>query len=165
MDFIPGVDGEGVPRVLAMFMHSLLSGDTLKLVDGGYRRRCFTDINDAVAAIVAIIEHPANAAGQVFNIGNPCNEFTIRELALRMIDAYHSAVPESRAQNFGPEDISAEEFYGTGYDDSDRRLPDISKAKELLSWEPVCRFDETLHEIIHWYRSHYGTVLPLRRAV
>jgi len=71
MDFIPGVDGEGLPRVIACFMEALLFKKPLQLVDGGKSRRCFTYIDDAIDAIMAIIQKPEKADGEIFNVGKP----------------------------------------------------------------------------------------------
>ncbi|PIA54839.1 hypothetical protein AQUCO_00901020v1 [Aquilegia coerulea] len=86
MDFIPGVDGpsEGVPRVLACFSNNLLRGEPLKLVDGGQSQRTFVYIKDAIEAVHLMIENPARANGHIFNVGNPNNEVTVKQLAEMM---------------------------------------------------------------------------------
>ena len=84
MDFLPGVDGEGVPRVLASFMNALLRGEPLPLVDGGHQRRSFISVHDFMDAIVRVVERPAACRGQVLNIGDPSNDVTIRKLAAEL---------------------------------------------------------------------------------
>ncbi|XP_023745145.1 UDP-D-apiose/UDP-D-xylose synthase 2-like [Lactuca sativa] len=86
MDFIPGIDGpsEGVPRVLACFSNNLLRREPLKLVDGGESQRTFVYIKDAIEAVLLMIENPARANGHIFNVGNPNNEVTVRQLAEMM---------------------------------------------------------------------------------
>ena len=76
MDFVPGVDGEGVPRVLAAFMSALLAGEDLLLVDGGQRRRSFVYVDDFVAAIGRMLDRPQAAQGEIFNLGHPGNELS-----------------------------------------------------------------------------------------
>ena len=71
MDFIPGVDGVGLPRVIACFMEALLFKKPLKLVDGGKNRRCFTYIDDAIDAIMAIIEKTGKSGWADFQCGQP----------------------------------------------------------------------------------------------
>ncbi|KAH9309540.1 hypothetical protein KI387_037451, partial [Taxus chinensis] len=90
MDFIPGIDGpsEGVPRVLACFSNGLLRGEPLKLVDGGQSQRTFVYIKDAIEAVLRMIENPSRANGHIFNVGNPNNEVTVRQLAELMIETY-----------------------------------------------------------------------------
>ena len=56
MDFMPGVDGEGIPRVLANFSTALLRGDPLKLVNGGQAKRCFTSVHDAIDFLFALFD-------------------------------------------------------------------------------------------------------------
>ena len=156
MDFIPGIDGEGVPRVIACFMEALLFQKPLKLVDGGKNRRTFTAIDDAINAIMAIIKKPDKAKGQVFNIGNPANETTIADLARRMKDMYQKLTPKSAGRAIDIVNVTSEEFYGKGYEDSDRRVPDISKAGDLLGWKPVIGLDEALCSTMRSYLEEYG---------
>jgi UDP-apiose/xylose synthase len=157
MDFIPGIDGEGIPRVLACFLGALIEGKPLRLVDGGRNRRCFTWINDAMDACMRILERPEAAKNQVFNIGNPANETTIAGLADLMIRLWQRLVPGA-----GPcasEEISAQDFYGPGYEDSDRRLPDISKAVRLLGWEPKTGLETALEVTIKAYIDRYRPLM------
>jgi len=155
MDYIPGIDGEGIPRVIACFMEALLLEKPLKLVDGGHNRRVFTDISDAVDAVLRILESPEQSHQQIFNIGNPDNEVTICELAQMMVEIYHTLYPHHQSK---PEirTVSAEEFYGTGYEDCDRRVPDITKAHTLLGWTPRVGLKEALVQTMISYIKYYG---------
>ncbi|HAJ80051.1 MAG TPA: bifunctional UDP-4-keto-pentose/UDP-xylose synthase [Fibrobacteres bacterium] len=153
MDYIPGIDGEGIPRVIACFMDSLMAGKPLKLVDGGHNMRTFTYIDDAVDAIMAIINCPEKTKGMIFNIGNPQNETTIAGLAAKMRDIYESIRPQAPLCDIVP--VTAEEFYGKGYEDSDRRIPDISKARELLGWTPHVSLDDALVKTITGFANNY----------
>jgi len=155
MDYIPGIDGEGIPRVIACFMESLLFEKPLKLVDGGHNRRTFTDIDDAVDAVMRIIEKPEQSCQQIFNIGNPDNEVTIRELAHIMVGTYNDLYPHHSAK-YEIREVSAEEFYGAGYEDCDRRVPDITKAQTLLGWIPVTGLKEALVKTMVSYVESYG---------
>jgi UDP-apiose/xylose synthase len=160
MDFIPGVDGEGVPRVLACFIGALLAGEPLRLVDGGAQRRSFVDTTDFCDAVLRIIERPDAARGQVFNVGNPANDVTIAELAERLAALY-------RARRGGPPpalvSVSAAELYGPGYDDVIRRIPGISKARRLLGWEPRVSLQQMLPAILDDYLARYGAGRGERR--
>jgi UDP-apiose/xylose synthase len=155
MDYVPGIDGEGVPRVVACFMDSLMFGKPLQLVDGGRSRRSFVYIDDAVDAILAILDRPANAQGEVFNIGNPDNEVSIAELARRMADLYCEISPDTRPEDIQIRSVEARDFYGEGYEDCDRRIPDITKATALLGWRPQVALDEALRLTIDAYREQY----------
>ena len=80
---------DGIPRVFSFFMDALINGTQMKLVEGGYQRRCYTYIDDAIECIYRIIENPEGVSNQqIFNIGSPQNEVTIRELAETMIKIY-----------------------------------------------------------------------------
>jgi UDP-apiose/xylose synthase len=70
MDFIPGRDGEGIPRVLACFMTALLDRQPMQLVDGGQAYRTITYIDDAVDALELMLENPSKSKNQIFNVGN-----------------------------------------------------------------------------------------------
>ncbi|HEY0708526.1 MAG TPA: NAD-dependent epimerase/dehydratase family protein [Polyangia bacterium] len=152
MDFVQDIDGEGVPRVLASFMGALLKGDDLLLVDGGKQRRSFIYVDDFVDGVLAMLARPEACQGEVFNLGNPRNDTTIAELAETIAAAYVAAVPGARP---GIRTVSAQELYGEGYDDSLARIPDITKAKERLGFDPRMPLDEMLPPIIADYRARY----------
>ena len=117
---------DGIPRVFSFFMDALINGTQMKLVDGGLQRRCYTYIDDAIECIYRIVENPDGVCDrQIFNIGTPENEISIRKLAETMREIYAEKFknPEVPLPEIG--DISADEFYGKGYEDSDRRIPDI----------------------------------------
>jgi len=155
MDFLPGVNGEGLPRVLACFLSALMSGTPLKLVDGGRNRRCFTAIDDAIDACMKILERPDECRNQIFNIGNPANETTIADLAETMIRIWHRLAPlDDRPVSV--KEVTAAEFYGQGYEDSDRRVPDIGKAQRLLGWQPVVGLDNALELTMAAAIDRYG---------
>jgi UDP-apiose/xylose synthase len=159
MDYIPGVDGEGVPRVMACFMKALLSNAPLQLVDGGVSRRCFTFIDDAVDAVAAILNNRDTSKNQIFNIGNPSNEITIKDLAHLMISIYKELTVDNKStQKNCVEVVSSREFYGEGYEDSDRRVPDITKAMKLLEWYPKVDLETALRKTIQSYLSQYGQI-------
>jgi UDP-apiose/xylose synthase len=157
MDFIPGIDGEGVPRVLACFMDALLHKKPLRLVDGGNHRRCFTAIDDAIDALVGVLRNPLPCRRKIFNIGNPANETSIAELATRMIAIYRELFScAGGGDDYRVETVSALEFYGEGYEDSDRRVPDISAITAALGWRPRIALDDALRGAIAGFIETYG---------
>ena len=163
MDFMPGVDGEGIPRVLANFSTALLRGEPLKLVNGGKAKRCFTSVHDAVDflfALFAVGADPKRCGGvlsQAFNVGNPANELSIAELAgkMRSIFAKVRGVDVSTLPE--PQVVSGEEYYGVGYDDSMRRLPSVVKADSLLGFKARIPLEVALEESLSWFVKHYDT--------
>jgi UDP-apiose/xylose synthase len=157
MDYIPQVDGEGVPRVIACFMEALLFNKPLKLVNGGANCRAFTDIRDAVDAIVKMLKRPEKAQGKIFNIGNPGNEITIRELAEKMMALYPEISGNPLPPNCVLEEVTGLDFYGPGYEDSDRRIPNIGPARSLLGWNPGISLVEAICYTMDGFIRQYAT--------
>lgn len=156
MDYIPGRDGEGVPRVLANFMAALLDGTPMRLVDGGQARRTIVSIHDAVRAIVAMIERPSASQNQIFNIGNRDSEVTIAQLAELMRESYAEISGDDRYRNHPIVSVSSREFYGEGYEDCDRRMPRTDRARELLDWTPRLTLKQTIDDTVRYYYRLYG---------
>jgi UDP-apiose/xylose synthase len=156
MDFIPGRDGDGVPRVLACFMTALLDGKPLQLVDGGHARRTITYIQDAIDALVLMLEKPAKAKGQTFNIGNRGGEIAMCDLAEMMRELYAEITGDPAYRKHPIEVVSGDKFYGPGYEDCDRRVPDVSKAEKLLGWRAKTNLRDTLRATMTHYHEVYG---------
>ena len=156
MDYIPGRDGEGIPRVLACFMQALLDGKPMMLVDGGEAYRTITYIEDAVDALCRMLEVPDKAKNNFFNLGNRANEVTMRELAQLMRDVYAEITGDPAYKNHPIEVISGEKFYGPGYEDCDRRVPDVSRAERLLGWKAKVPLRETLFHTMSHFHELYG---------
>lgn len=163
MDFMPGVDGEGIPRVLANFSTALLRGEPLKLVNGGKAKRCFTSVHDAVDFLFALFDagsDPERCDGvlsQAFNVGNAENEVSVAELAARMRSIFAKVRGVDVLTLPEPQVVSGEEYYGAGYDDSMRRLPSVEKAQRLLGFKAAIPLDTALEESLSWFVKHYDT--------
>lgn len=155
MDFMPGVDGDGIPRVLANFCSSLVRNESLALVNGGVARRCFTSVHDAVDFLFAVFANAAMANGQAFNVGNPHNEKTIAELAQMMRVTYARITGVDLANIPQPHLVSGVDYYGEGYEDSLRRIPSAEKAELLLGWKAKISLDDALLESLEWFCKHY----------
>lgn len=156
-DHLMADEADGCPRVLAQFMSALIGGRDMVLVDGGEQRRCFTDVRDLASAILTILRKPEMASRRIFNIGNPVNDVTIRELAEKMRalyeelsgDAAHSLLVERPAS----------EFYGEGYEDTPRRVPDIA-AISGLDWQPQHDLDAALrHAMTDFLKNREAMML------
>lgn len=156
MDFMPGVDGSGIPRVLANFSSALVRGEPLKLVNGGIAKRSFTSVFDAVDFMFALFESDKTPFSQAFNIGNPDNEITIAELAWKMRKIYAEIKGISLESVPEPEEVSGVEYYGEGYEDSMRRLPSVEKAERLLGFKAKTPIDVVLRESLEWFVGHYS---------
>lgn len=139
------------PRVFANFMSALVYDRPLQLVDGGRNRRCFTYIDDAISALEAIVAHPQEMNRQIVNVGNPRNESTIADLAKSMADLYVKHFDPSATPVI--ETVASSDFYGKGYEDCDRRMPDISKLRSI-GWEPQYGMEDTLMKSMdYFYRN------------
>ncbi len=145
-DYLVEAKTLGGPRVFAHFMSALITGGPMYLVDGGNQRRSFTHIDDASDAFTTLLDNPASI-NQIYNIGNPATDTSIRELAHYMMELYEELTgkrPENELI-----DISGEEFYGVGYEDMDRVPPDISKLK-ALGWSPTRGMRQTFADAIEY---------------
>lgn len=130
---------EGASRVLTQFSHNIINGKTIKLVDGGKQKRAFTFIDDAMDCMLKILENKDGCAdGKIFNIGNPYQEYSIRELAEMLVELV-GEYPEyaENAKNAKIEIVPSEDYYGKGYQDVSRRMPSIKQAEEILGWKPT----------------------------
>jgi UDP-apiose/xylose synthase len=153
IDFLPH-EKEGIPRVFSFFMDALLNGTQMKLVNGGSQRRCYTYIDDAVECSYRIVQNPGGVCDrQIFNIGSPLNEISIRQMAHTMSEIYSQQFRDPSVPLPEIVSVPGEEFYGVGYDDSDRRIPDITKARTLLKWEPTWSVRDILETTMRYYVS------------
>lgn len=144
---------EGSSRVVTQFISSLFLGEPIRLVDGGLQRRCFTYIDDGIDCLIKIIENKdGRLNGEIFNIGNPNNEATIKDLAykLKALFVEHSSVKNLNRSSEIIE-VYSKEFYGEGYQDINFRVPSVKKAKDLIGWEPKVDLDTALKKTLAYY--------------
>ncbi len=161
IDFLPQDNREGIPRVFSFFMDALFTGGKMKLVNGGTNRRCYTYIDDAIDCSYRIVENPGGACDrQIFNIGSPHNEISIKQMAETMRDIYSHRFREGNEPLAEIVSVPGEEFYGEGYDDSDRRIPDITKARTLLGWEPKWNVRDTIETTMAYHVAEYRKTAP-----
>lgn len=132
-----------------------MKGEPLKLVDGGKSQRTFIYIKDAIEAVQKIIENPARANGHIFNVGNPHNEVTIQELAELMTDLYCKISGTARPEVVTV-DVPSKEFYGVGYDDSDKRIPEMTQVRKQLEWEPKTSMYDLMEHTLKYQYSTYA---------
>lgn len=141
---------DGKSRVLTQFLYNILHGLPIQLVEGGEQKRCFTDIDDGIDALMAILRNENGVAdGQIFNIGNPKNNVSIRELA-ETLKRVITGFPEFREKALKTEILttSSDRFYGEGYEDVAFRVPSIRKATRLLGWKPRYGLEEAIHKTV-----------------
>jgi len=149
----PMAEKEGSSRVLTQFLGNVLSGRDIKLVDGGHQRRCFLYIDDAIDALMRILENKDGVAdGRIFNIGDPNGELSIRELAELLLDvvAAHKGFADVR-DRVRLLETSPGEYYGKGYQDMVRRVPSIHAAETLLGWRPRTDLRTAISKTVAYY--------------
>lgn len=146
---------EGSSRVLTQFLGQIVRGENIKLVDGGQQKRSFTHIDDGIDALMAIIENKNGvASGKIYNIGNPANNFSVRELAQNML-ALAAKYPEyaDSAKKVQLVDVTANDYYGSGYQDVQNRVPKIDNTRAELGWQPRITMQDALERIFESYRT------------
>ena len=148
MDFLVKSSDDGIPRVFANFMSSLLYKTPMYIVDKGYNKRTFTFINDAIEALGVIIKNQEVFKNQIVNIGNPKNEISIKKLAHLMRKIYKRNIPSEDV----PEIVSidGDKYYGDGYQDSERRIPVIDKLSSV-DWSPKFNLKDTFSLSMDYY--------------
>ena len=145
IDWVPCINmcgKEWKPRVYSCFIDQMLKDKPFQIVKPGNQKRCYCHIDDAIEGLVSILDHWENCSGEIINIGNPGNEITIFNLAMDMLRVYNEITKQHKQFIYNL--IDGNDFYGPGYDDSERRYPDISKIKRLTGWEPKISMDEML---------------------
>ena len=146
---------EGSSRVITQFLGHIVRGEPIQLVDGGSQKRAFTYIDDGIAALMKIIENKNGvASGKIYNVGNPKNNYSVRELAEMML-ALARTYPEYRrnAAKVKLVDTSASKYYGKGYQDVQNRVPKIDNTMQDLGWKPRVDMKAALKHIFDAYRS------------
>jgi UDP-glucose 4-epimerase len=129
--------------VIPNFVRQALAGQPITVFGDGTQSRSFTYVGDVVKAVVALINEP-RAIGQVFNIGNG-REITIGDLAVRIRTLTGSQSEIVR--------IPYDQAYEAGFEDMPRRVPDISKIRSLIGYEPSVELDEILGRVIEHFRQ------------
>ena len=144
---------EGSSRVLTQFLYNIVAGEPINLVDGGEQRRSFTYLEDGIDCLMKIIENKDGCAdGGIFNIGNPANDLSVRELACKLIELVKEyPLYREKAEQCRLVDVTSGEFYGSGYQDILTRVPSIAKAGEKLGWRPVTNIDDALRKTLDFY--------------
>jgi UDP-4-amino-4-deoxy-L-arabinose formyltransferase/UDP-glucuronic acid dehydrogenase (UDP-4-keto-hexauronic acid decarboxylating) len=143
----------GSSRVITQFILNLVEGTPIRLVDGGRQQRCFTDVKDGIDCLFKIIENTDNLCnGRIFNIGNPKNEFSMRQLAEILREKFKShPLRDLFPPDGGIKNITARAFYGSGYQDVQHRRPSTRQAKSILGWEPKVPFGQSIHETLDYF--------------
>ena len=129
--------------VVPTFVTQALAGEPITVYGSGDQQRSFCHVDDTVRAVLGLLDAPG-AVGQAFNVGNE-HEITIMELAERVKDRVGSASEIVV--------VPYDEAYGEGFEDMERRQPDIGKIRGLLGWEPERSMDQIIDDVVEYYSS------------
>jgi len=135
-----GSYGMVVPR----FVSAALAGEPIEVYGSGDQSRCFCHVADAVAGLLSVIDSESTV-GDVFNIGND-HEISIRGLAELVIKRLNSS-SEIVSKSY-------EDAYGAGFEDMQRRIPDISKIKAATGWAPTRSLETIIDDIAKDLSDH-----------
>ena len=123
--------------VVPRFVAAAMAGEPLQVYGDGQQQRCFCDVDDVIRGILGLIEHP-QAPGRVYNIG-ATEEVTILQLAERAKQVTGSSSPIKF--------VPYSEAYAPGFEDMKRRVPDTTRLRELIGWEPKLDLDTILNRV------------------
>lgn len=137
-----GQYGMVVPR----FVESAIKGEAIEVHGDGNQSRCFGHVSDVVNGLTAAIESPV-CFGEVVNFGSDA-EITINDLAKRAIELTGS----SSEVRF----IPYEQVYGDGFEDMQRRVPSLEKARKLLGYQPTKTLDDIINDVAAEIRNELG---------
>jgi UDP-glucose 4-epimerase len=142
----PRIDERGYGSVIARFASQALAGESLTVHGDGQQSRSFTFISDTVDGTILAGRKP-EAVGKVFNIGR-AEETTILELAER--------VRSTLASRSDIVFVPYESYYPQGFQDTRRRVPDVSRAKSTLGFTAKVSLEEGLMSTLAWCRQNYA---------
>lgn len=128
--------------VLPTFVNQALADEPITVFGDGTQSRSFTYVGDVVEALIALALEP-RAVGEVFNVGNP-GEVTIGELAIRVKTLAASRSPIVH--------VPYDQAYEAGFEDMPRRVPDISKIRNLIAFTPRLALDAIIERVIEHAR-------------
>lgn len=128
--------------VVPNFVRQALAGEPLQVHGDGTQSRCFCHVADVVRGLIGVMQCDS-ARGQVINLG-ATEEITISELARRIITQTDS---RSEIRHVAYDDV-----YGDGFEDMQRRVPSIAKAKRLIDWQPQLNLHDIIADVAAWQR-------------
>ncbi|MEA3337692.1 MAG: GDP-mannose 4,6-dehydratase [Chloroflexota bacterium] len=133
--------------VIPRFVRQALQEEPLTVYGDGQQTRCFCNVSDSVTGIVGLAEAP-QALGRVFNLGGT-DEISILDLAHRVLKIVH---PTARDWQDRLTFIPYSEAYAAGFEDMQRRVPDITRIQETIGWQPQISLDDTIRQVVATYQ-------------
>lgn len=143
----------GSSRAITQLILNLVEGTPIQLIDGGEQKRCFTDVSEGIECLYRIIDNPEGICNsEIFNIGNPWNEASIKDLAMMLVEKFDKHPLRSKFPPFaGFQEIESKSYYGKGYQDVQHRKPSIKNAQKLLDWTPVIGFEQSVENTLDYF--------------
>ena len=129
--------------VIPRFVGQAVKGEPLTVYGDGKQTRCFCYVGDVVGGMVAIAHHP-DSSGRAYNLGGS-EEVSMEELARRVIAVAGS---ESKIRY-----VPYDEAYEEGFEDMQRRVPDTTRARELVGFAPTVGLDEIIRMVVEDQRG------------
>ena len=129
--------------VVPRFVSSALKNEPIEVYGSGEQIRCFCHVDDAVRALLLVMESE-HAVGQVFNVGNN-QQISIMDLAKRVIELTNSKSEIIK--------VPYAEAYPEGFEDMQRRVPDISKINMVLGWSPQIGLNQIVKDIAAFHAN------------
>ena len=129
--------------VIPRFVCQALKGEPITIFGTGKQTRCFLHVNDAVKAIISLMEDP-KAVGEVFNLGSQ-EEISIEDLAKKVIELTRSKSSVVY--------VAYNQAYEEGFEDMYRRMPDVSKVKSVIGFKPSFNLKGILESVIDFYQN------------
>ena len=136
--------------VLPRFVAQAVAGEALTVYGDGSQTRCFCWVGDVVPALVGLVGCEG-ARGDAVNLGST-DEVTVAELAARVVQATGSSSEVVH--------MPYEEAYGEGFEEIPRRVPDITRARELIGFEPRTSLDEIIARLVDGARGSRSGKAP-----
>jgi UDP-glucose 4-epimerase len=134
--------------VIPSFINAALNNKPIIITGDGKQRRCFCHVSDTVDALIGLMNSNTKS-GEVFNIGNPDNDYSINELA----EVVKSIVGKGQETKYVPHDSL---YKHNSFSDVSNRKPDISKIQKHIGWKPKVRLPQIVEDNMEWQVQHYG---------
>lgn len=146
----------GKSRLVTQLILNLIKGSKIKLVDGGFQKRCFTNVQDGVCALFKIIENKKNNCNRkIINIGNPNNNLSVFDFSRILVKCFNRHPLKKFFPSFsGFKNVNSIDYYGIGYQDIKYRIPDIENAKKFLDWIPIFGIKQTIKETLNFFLNN-----------
>lgn len=144
----PRIDESGYGSVIARFAAQALRSEPLTVHGDGRQTRCFTYVSDTVRGTLLATTRD-EALGSVFNIGR-AHEVSILELA--------ELIRETGGSSSRIVFVPYESYYPPGFQDTRRRVPDVTRARDILGFEASVALDQGLRSTLDWCRANYATI-------